>query len=116
MNGVELHQWDIVRVRIRPEDRDEHPSVVITCDEFCSDPGKAMVNVLYGTTRRPGREPRPHEMVLNGADGLDHATIFSCGHLYTVDRRKISAVTGRVAPERRRLIGRKIVATYRLPL
>lgn len=116
MNGTAIRQWDIVRVRIRPEDRDEHPAVVLTCDEFCSDPGKAMVNVLYGTTRRPGREPRPHEIVLNGADGLDHSTLFSCGHLYSVDRRKITAVTGRVTPERRRQIGRKIIATYRLPL
>ena len=71
-----------------------------------------MVNVLYGTTRRPGVEPRAHEAVLNGADGLHHPTLFSCGHLYTIDRRKISATLSRVVPERRR----KIVATYRLPL
>ena len=43
-------------------------------------------------------------------------TLFSCGHLYSVDRRKITTHIGRVAPERRRQIGRKIVATYRLPL
>ena len=63
MNGTDIRQWDIVRVRIRPEDRDEHPAVVLACDEFCSDPEKAMVNVLYGTTRRPGRKPRKHEIV-----------------------------------------------------
>jgi mRNA-degrading endonuclease toxin of MazEF toxin-antitoxin module len=116
MSVAEIHQWDIIRVRMRPEDRDEHPAIVITCDEFCSDREKTMVNVLYGTTRRPGREARTHEVVLNGADGLDHATLVSCGHLYTIDRRKISAVTGRVTSERRRQIGRKIVAIYRLPL
>ncbi len=116
MNGMEIHQWDIVRVRIQPDDRDEHPAVVITCDEFCADLNKPMINVLYGTTRRPGKEPRVHEILLNGADGVDHSTLFSCGHLYTIDRRKISAITGRVTPERCRQIGRKIVATYRLPL
>ncbi len=58
----------------------------------------------------------PYEIVLNGADGLERPTVFNCGHLYTIDRRKISATLGRVAPERRRQIGRKIVATYRLPL
>ena len=109
-------QWDVVRVRINASDRDEHPAVVISGDEFCLDPHKPMVNVLYGTTRRPGIEPRAHEVVLNGADGLDHSKLFSCGHLYTIDRRKIGATLGRVAPERHRQIGRKIVATYRLPL
>jgi hypothetical protein len=111
-----LRQWDIVKVRINPEDRDEHPAVVMTCDEFCADEKKLRINVLYGTTRRPGDSPRAHEAVLNGADGLDHPTLFSCGVLYLVDRRRISGVIGRVATERRRLIGRKIVAVFRLPL
>lgn len=113
---TEFRQWDIVRVRIRPEDRDEHPAVILTCDEFCADEHRHSLNVLYGTTRRPSVSPDSYEVTLNGADGLEHPTLINCGHLYTVDRRKISAVTGRVAPERRRQIGRKIVATYRLPL
>ena len=113
---AEVRQWDVVRVRINPADRDEHPAVVVSGDEFCTDPHKPMINVLYGTSRRPGLETRAHEIVLNGADGLERPTVFSCGHLYTIDRRKIAAILGRVAPERRRQIGRKIVATYRLPL
>ena len=113
---MNIAQWDIVRVRINPEDRDEHPAIVITCNDFLADSNKGQINVLYGSTRRPAMQPRPFHAVLNGADGLDHSTLFSCGHLYTVDRRKITTVTGRVAPERRRQIGRKIVATYRLPL
>ncbi len=109
-------QWDVVRVRINPADRDEHPTLIVSGDEFCTDPPKPMVKIRYGTTRRPGTGPRAHEVVLNGADGLDHPTHFSCGHLYTIDRREISATLGRVAPERCRQIGRKIVATYLLPL
>lgn len=113
---MNLSQWDIVRVRINPEDRDEHPAVLISPPEDCADPRRTRLNVLYGTTRRPGVIPRTHEVILNGSDGLDHATLFSCGHLYSVPRAKISAALGRVAAERRRQIGRKIVATYRLPL
>lgn len=109
-------QWDIVRVRISPEDRDEHPAVIISSPEHCADTSRANLNVLYGTTRRPGRVPGAHEAPLNGADGLDHPTLFNCGYFYSVPRAKISAALGRVAPERRRQIGRKIVATYRLPL
>jgi len=114
--STDPRQWDIVRVRIRPDDRDEHPAVILTCDEFCADERRHALNVLYGTTRRPSAEPEPYEVTLNGADGLERPTLFNCGHLYTIDRRKISAVTGRVTAERRRQIGRKIVATYRLPL
>ena len=113
---MNIAQWDIVRVRINPNDEDEHPAIVISCDEFCADAGKAQINVLYGSTRRPAIQPRGYHVTLNGADGLDHPTLFSCGHLYSVDRRKITANIGRVAHERRRQIGRKIIATYRLPL
>jgi hypothetical protein len=115
MSG-EVHQWDIVRVRIRPEDRDEHPAIVLSGEEFCADRRRNVINVLYGTTRRPAGAVDVYEVVLNGADGLERATVFSCGHFYTVDRRKITGTLGRVAVERRRQIGRKIVATYRFPL
>lgn len=112
----EVHQWDIVRVRINPDDRDEHPAVVLTCEEFCVVPGRQKLNVLYGSSRRPSERPAPYEITLNGADGLERATVFNCGHLYTIDRRKITVTLGRVAPERRRQIGRTIVATFRFPL
>jgi mRNA-degrading endonuclease toxin of MazEF toxin-antitoxin module len=111
-----LRQWDIVRVRIRPTDRDEHPAVIVSNDEICADENYRVLNVLYGGTRRPGQSVRAHEAVLNGADGLERPTVFSCHHLYTVERAKISARLGEVTRERRRQIGRAIVATYRLPL
>ncbi len=111
-----LRQWDIVRVRIRTEDRDEHPAVVMSCDEFCQDARRQAINVLYGTSKRPAAVADVYEVTLNGADGMERQTLFNCAHLYTVDRRKITAHCGRVSVERRRQIGRKIVATYRLPL
>ncbi len=111
-----IRQWDVVRVRINPADKDEHPAVVLSCDEFCADARRMMLNVLYGTTRRPADSPDHYEATLNGADGLERPTLVNCGHLYTVDRRKITGRIGRVSAERRRQIGRKIVTTYRLPL
>jgi hypothetical protein len=111
-----LRQWDVIKVRINPEDRDEHPAVVVSPEELCADPRKQKINVLYGSTRRPAQSVRPYEVVLNGADGLDHQTLIDCVYFYGVDRRKITAVVGRVAQERRRQIGRTIVASYRLPL
>jgi hypothetical protein len=111
-----FHQWDVVKVRIRPDDRDEHPCVVISPEEICTDERKPLINILGGTTRRPAVTPGSDEVILNGADGFERSTLVSCAHFHQVDRRKVSAVTGRVAPERRRQIGRRTVALYRLPL
>jgi mRNA-degrading endonuclease toxin of MazEF toxin-antitoxin module len=111
-----LHQWDIVKVRINPDDADQHPAVIVSREEFCSDPKRRTVNVLYGTSRRPASVADLLEVTLNGADGLERSTLFSCGHLFTISKEKISSVLGRVAPERRRQIGRKIVEAFRLPL
>lgn len=112
----ELRQWDIVRVRINPEDRDEHPAILFSPDELCTDIRKTKLNALYGSSRRPGDALRPQEVQLNGADGLERPTVFGCAYLFGVDRRKITGVIGRVSIERRRQIGRKLVATFRIPL
>lgn len=113
---IALRQWDVVKVRINADDRDEHPAVVLSADEFCAAETRTKVNVLYGTTKRPGVIAAGYEVILNGADGLERSTLFNCAHLYTVDRRRISASLGRVTAERRRQIGRKIIATFRLPM
>jgi mRNA-degrading endonuclease toxin of MazEF toxin-antitoxin module len=109
-------QWDIVKVRINPDDRDEHPAVIVSPDELCADERKSKLNVLYGSTRRPAQTVRPFEVVLNGADGLERPTVFNCVYFYGVDRRKFTANLGRVSRERRRQIGRTVVASYRFPL
>jgi len=59
-------QWDVAKVRINPEDRDEHPAVIVSPDELCAAERKTKLNVLYGTNRRPGQPVQPHEVVLNG--------------------------------------------------
>jgi mRNA-degrading endonuclease toxin of MazEF toxin-antitoxin module len=111
-----LHQWDVVRVRVIPSDQDEHPAVLLSREELCQNERRRMLNVLYGTTRRPAEGAGPLDVTLNGADGLDRATLINCEHVFTVPRDRISAVIGRVAGERRRQIGRRIVEGFRLPL
>ncbi len=113
---MKFSQWDVVWARINPGDSDEHPAVVISREEVCTDDRKPLVNVLYGSTKRPADRKAETEILLNGADGLERPTLFSCAHLYTVHRNKISRRMGRVTPERRRQIGRAIVALFRLPL
>ncbi len=114
MSATRLHQWDIVKVRINPGDRDEHPAIVLSSDEVCASAPR--INVLYGTTRRSGQPVRAHQAVLNGADGLDHPTLFGCGHFYQIGPDAITSRYGSVVAVRRREIARKIIAAYRLPL
>ncbi|MBI4663767.1 MAG: type II toxin-antitoxin system PemK/MazF family toxin [Verrucomicrobia bacterium] len=109
-------QWDIVWVRINPTDKDEHPAIVLSRAEACSDPRRQTVNVLYGTTRRPAEGVPLLAVQLNGADGVECATIFDCAQIYVVSKAKISGVIGRVTVERRRQVSRKIVEAYRLIL
>ena len=111
-----FRQWDVVKVRIDPKDKDEHPAVILSPDEIAGVEKHPKLNVLYGTTRRPAYVVGPHEVQLNGADGLERATLFSCGKIYMIDRSKISASLGRVGIERRSQLARRIVASFRLAL
>ena len=109
-------QWDIVRVRINSTDKDEHPAIVLSRAEACSDPRRQTINVLYGTTRQPAEGVPLLAVQLNGADGVERATVFDCAQIYVVSKAKVSGVLGRVTAERRRQVSRKIVEAYRLIL
>jgi hypothetical protein len=106
-----LTQWEVVKVRINPGDRDAHPALVISADEVCASAPR--INVLYGSTRRPGQPVRPHQIVLNSAEGLERATLFSCGHFHQIAPDAITGRFGSVGPVRRREISRKIISAYR---
>ncbi len=113
-HNVGLHQWAVVKVRFRPADRDEHPGVIISNDEHCGDSRLARVNILHGTKVAPGNPPRPHQVLLNSADGLEFLTAVDCSYFYAIEKDAITAALGHVGLERRRSIKRAIVASYRL--
>lgn len=110
-----MHQWDIVRVRINENDRDAHPAVVLSCEEDCQDAEFLRVNVLYSSKKPPAAGVQPWQVLLNGADGLDFRTAVDCGVFYLVNKQACSPAIGRVTPERRRAIGRKMIEVLRLP-
>ena len=110
-----MHQWDIVRVKVNPKDRDAHPAIVLSCEEDCQDPQFLRVNVLYGSKRPPVATLDPWQVLLNGSDGLEFQTAVDCGVIYLVPKAACSPSVGSVSLERRRLIGRKIDEVLRLP-
>jgi hypothetical protein len=109
-----IRQWDIVRVRINANDRDEHPAIVLSPAEVSLSPRVDRVNVIYGSTRRPGHETRPGEVILDEADGLEHLTVFDCLLFPVVKKTAISAVVGHVSTGRKRHLHRTLVAALRL--
>jgi hypothetical protein len=109
-----IRQWDIVRVRINANDRDEHPAIVLSPAEVSLSPRVDRVNVIYGSTRRPGHELRPGEVILDEADGLDHLTVFDCLLFPVVKKGAISAVVGHISAERKRHLHRTLVSALRL--
>lgn len=110
----EYRQWDIVRVRINPEDRDAHPAVIISSDEIAGRAGYVRLNVLYCSTKRPAKSLASYEVMLNSADGLEALTKVDCGFLYTIKKDSIINPWGRVSVERRRAIKQKIVECFGL--
>lgn len=112
--GVELNQWAVVRVKFRPTDCDAHPAVIVSNEELCTDARITRVNVLHGTKTAPGNPARPHQVLLNSAEGLDFQTAIDCGYFYSVAKDDITAAIGMVSVERRRGLKRKIVEVLRL--
>jgi hypothetical protein len=105
---MKIEQWDIVRFRIRPEDRNTHPAVVVSPPEWCLDETKVRLNVLACSIRVPADGPKPSQVVLNGADGLDFQVVYGRDFFHLIARGSLVEKIGRVTSVRRRAIGRKL--------
>jgi hypothetical protein len=111
-----VRQWDIVRFRIRPQDRDLHPGIVLSGEEWCGSAHTTNLNALPCSKRVPGDAIKPHQVMLNGADGLEFPSTADCRFFHIIKKEGVSEVIGRVSLERRRAIGRKINEVLRLQL
>jgi mRNA-degrading endonuclease toxin of MazEF toxin-antitoxin module len=94
-------QFDVWRYHF-PEKGGEHPVVLISHPDICAR--AAVVNVLFCTSQRQSRRPRAHEVMLNGADGLDWETFCDCSCLYAVKTADLFGKRGHITLERRRQI------------
>lgn len=109
-----VRQWDIIRFKIRPQDPEHHPGVILSGEEWCASTQTTNLTVLACSKRVPADGTRPHQVLLNGADGLDFQTTVDCRFFHIVTKESITEVVGRVSTERRRVIGRKINEILRL--
>ena len=72
----------------------EHPVVLISHPDICTR--AKVVNVLFCTSQRQGRQPYPHEVMLNGADGMDWETFCDCATIYAVKSSLLFGKRGHV--------------------
>ena len=59
---------------------------------------------------------RKNEVILNAAEGLDWKTAVRCDVIYLLPKNEFRERRGKVSPQRRLAIARKIVETLRLPV
>ena len=102
-------QFDVRRFNF--PGRGEHPVVIISHDDFCAG---AVVNVLYCTSQRQSRTPKPYEVLLNGTDGMDWETFCDCSTFFSVPSAALFNKRGHVSLERRRTLRSKIRDVFRL--
>ena len=93
-------------------ERGEHPCVLISSSELCAR--SKYINILYCTSQRQSRPPKPHEVLLNGADGLDRETFVDCSALWLVESEKLYGQRGTVTHARRNAIRDKLRDIFRL--
>ena len=85
--------------------------ILISHPDFCA---RSVVNVLFCTSQRQSRKPKPYEVMLNGEDGMDWETFCDCSIAYAVPTAALFSKRGRVTLERRRVIRLMLRDMFRL--
>lgn len=111
---MNLNRWDVVFVPADEKDRVGHPAVVLSPPDLLGDARQARINVLVGTKKQPAESVRSHQVVLNGADGLDFMTLLNCALVYQVRKTSILRTAGAVSHARRGAIATRVRAALGL--
>jgi mRNA-degrading endonuclease toxin of MazEF toxin-antitoxin module len=107
-------RWDIVFLKIDDKDAAGRPAVILSNPDILNDPRHLRINVVTGTKKPPSAQARPHQVILDGADGLELATLFDCGFVSVARKTSIQRTAGRVSYARRGQIAARIRASLGL--
>lgn len=103
-----MKQWEIWTCDFA--DAGAHPAIVVSHpDRVANAP---LINVLICSSQRANRPAREHEVLLNGADGLNWETLVRCDLMYLMEREEIYGRRGIVTPARRRAIVQPINGAF----
>lgn len=87
-----------------------HPVVIVSHPARAAR--KPFVEILDCSSQRANRLPQEHEVILDGADGLDWPTFCKCDCIYAVPRAELQQRRETASTERRRQIVRTVIATH----
>lgn len=107
---MNLRRWDIVFLRVDERDPTGHPAVVLSGENTLTDEKQYRFNVVLGTKKPPAAGTAEHQVMLNGADGLDHLTQIDCSLVFVARKPTVLRLAGTVSLERRKEISRKVRA------
>jgi hypothetical protein len=107
---VNLRRWDIVFLRVDEKDPAGHPGVILSGENTLQDSRQHRFNVLLGTKKPPAAANAEHQVLLNGADGLEFLTQVDCSLVYVARKASVVRLGGTVSLERRKEISRKVRA------
>ena len=105
---MNLRRWDIVFLNVDEKDPTGCPAVILSGENTLLDPRQHRFNAVVGTKKPPGASNGDHQVLLNGADGLDHLTQVDCSLVYVAKKASVLRLAGTVSIERRRAIQRTI--------
>ncbi len=109
-----MRQWEIYLFPFRQEK--PHPAVIISNEERCVNDDLEYVNALICTSAKLNRAAKKNEVILNDADGLDWKTAVRCDVIYLLPKAEFRYRRGKVSPQRRVAIARKIAETLRFSI
>jgi mRNA-degrading endonuclease toxin of MazEF toxin-antitoxin module len=104
-----MHQWDIYYFPY-PRKEDPHPCVILSPEGILQNKRAKAVNVLACQALYSGDKPEPTDVLLDTADGLDHATVVKCQFVLFFRQSDAGRLIGKVTRERRRLIRQNVLA------
>jgi hypothetical protein len=88
--------------------------VVLSPPDILSEPRQGRINVLVGTKKQPAESAKSHQVILNGADGLEFMTLVNCALVYQVKKTNILRRVGAVSHARRGAIAVRLRAAFGL--
>lgn len=99
MSYKEVKRWDIFRANLDPvvgsEQGKSRPVLVISDNEI--NELLNTVNVIPVTSRKPGRNIYPNEVLINDdTHGLPNESIILCHQIRTIDKQRLSHKYGQI--------------------
>ena len=108
-----MRQWDVFDFSF-PHPIGLHPGVILLPEEVTLNPDIKTINVLVVTTVRAGFHAGRYDVMLNGADGLDHLSRVKVSPILEIDKVKAGRKRGSLSTTRQKIVAKKIKEVYRL--